>query len=241
MDMNLLEILYKDDHIVAINKPAGLMVHRSKSAREESAVAMTILRDQINQWVYPVHRLDRPTSGVLIFGLSSTSARILSEQFIAQSVHKKYMAIVRGHAPEQVTIDYALKEEIDPIFKLKETVKDAQPATTKIRLLAKTEIPVQVDKYPSTRYSLVEAIPVTGRRHQIRRHLRHLNHPIIGDINHGSGVHNKFFENEFKVRKLLLACTELTINHPTKDQPLTIKAPLPPYFQTLTKTLFNFS
>ncbi len=234
----VLDILYKDDHIVAINKPAGLLVHRSKSARQESEAAMILLRDQINQWVYPVHRLDRPTSGVLLFALCPTSARALSETFISHEVTKKYQAIVRGYAPNEMTVDYPLKEEIDPIFKIKNTNRDPQSAKTIIKLLAKAELPICVDKYPTSRYSLVEAIPITGRRHQIRRHLRHLNHPIIGDINHGSGVHNKFFETEYKVRKMLLSCTELTLPHPIENKPLTIKAPLPPYFQTLTKTLF---
>ena len=222
-----IPILYQDQHIIAINKPHGLLVHRSKMDFHETESAVDYLREKLGQQIFTVHRLDKPTSGVLVFALSSEVAKELSEQFFLKSVKKEYTAIVRGVPADDVVIDHPLKEEKDELSD-KKARKDTPPqeAITHVKLLAKVELPIQVDKYPTSRYALVRANPVTGRKHQIRRHLRHINHPIIGDINHGSGKHNRFFENEFKIRRLLLACTQMTFQHPKTGVQLNIKAPL---------------
>lgn len=222
-----LPILYQDQSLIFVNKPSGLLVHRSAIDRQATEFAMQTVRDQIGQHVYPVHRLDRATSGVLVFALSTQTARTLSEAFANGEVGKTYLAVVRGVPEGEVDVDYPLKEELDrKTDALADPHKAAQPAQTYFKRLATHEFPVQVDKFPSSRYSLVQAQPKTGRKHQIRRHLRHLGHPIIGDVTYGVGKHNRFFETTFKVRRLLLACTEICLRHPVLGTELRVQAPL---------------
>lgn len=226
-----IPILYQDQDLVVINKRSGLLVHRSlidKGARE---FAVQILRDQLQQPVFPVHRLDRATSGALLFALSKDSARELSRQFECGQVEKKYLAIVRGQLKDSVLVDHALQEELDKKTDAKaKTNKPAQDAITEIRPLLQCELPVAVDRYPTSRYSLIEALPKTGRKHQIRRHLKHLKHPIIGDSNYGHGKHNRFFSERLGNQRLLLACTELSFAHPKTGATMTVQAPLAPEF-----------
>jgi len=221
-----LPILYQDDDLVIVNKPSGLLVHRTLIDRHETRFAMQMVRDRIGQSVYTVHRLDKPTSGALVFALSAGVASQLSAQFEAGVVSKVYMAIVRGTPPEYSPVDYALSEEVDMKIGLAGSDKPAQSAQTEVFCLASQELPFTVDRYPTARYSLVKAVPKTGRRHQIRRHLRHLGHPIIGDITYGVGKHNRFFETHFKTRRLFLAATEIAFSHPRTGQLLKVKAPL---------------
>lgn len=230
----ILSILYHDENFVAINKPSGLLVHRSAIDRHETRLAVQILRDQLNQPVFPVHRLDKPTSGVLLFALSASAARAMGDIFAQQQVAKTYLAIVRGHAPTEGVIDHPLQEERDRCSDKKmRTEKPAQPALTHYRTRATIELDFAVDKYPRSRYSLVECQPKTGRKHQLRRHLKHINHPIIGDAKHGKSRHNYFFQTQFSAHRLLLAATELTFTHPFSQAQLTICAPLDACFQSL--------
>lgn len=228
------QLIYRDEHLVAINKPSGLLVHRSPIDRHETRFALQMVRNQIGQHVYPVHRLDKPTSGVLLFALSSELARAVSEQFAQGGVHKTYLAVVRGYAPEQALIDYALKEQLDRIAdRDSRRDKPAQNAITRLRRLAKVEIPVEVDRYSHSRYSLAELHPRTGRKHQLRRHMKHIGHPIIGDAKHGKGVHNRFFQREYACHRLLLACTGLQIRHPASGEQLSLAARLDAPFQSV--------
>jgi tRNA pseudouridine65 synthase len=234
-----LPILFQDRDMVIVNKRSGLLVHRSLIDRHETEFAMQTVRDQIGAHVYPVHRLDKPTSGALVFALSPEMATKLSEQFMAGLVKKYYMAVVRGIPKEKSQlVDYPLTEELDRKADARAAQnKPAQPAVTYVRTIAGCEIDVAVDRYPTSRYSLVEAQPRTGRKHQIRRHLRHLGHPVIGDVNHGVGKHNRFFAERFKVRRLLLACHALTLNHPRTGEPVQIKAPLAEDFAQVLRAL----
>jgi len=235
-----MEILYQDNDILAINKPHGLLVHKTKLDFNETQSAVDYLREAIGS-VFPVHRLDKPTAGVLLFALSSEMARKLSLEFAERRVKKEYLAIVRGVPKDEVLIDHPLKEEMDDISDKKANKnKPPQDAVTQIQLLSSVELPIQVDKYPTSRYSLVLAKPLTGRKHQIRRHLRHINHPIIGDITHGSGKHNRFFESQFKIRKLLLTCTKMNFTHPRTGIPISIEAPVSEEFQKIL-TQFNWT
>lgn len=231
---DLLPIIFQDEHLVAINKPSGLLVHRSAIDRHETRFAMQLLRDQLGQHVYPVHRLDKPTSGVLLFALSSECAQKTGEIFAQHQLRKTYLAIVRGHAPEQGTIDHPLREERDACSdrKMRED-KPAQAALTEFIRLGTVELPIAVDKYSSSRYSLVSCQPRSGRKHQIRRHLKHINHPIIGDAKHGKGPHNRFFQQQFNAHRLLLAATELKFTHPYTGQALNLCAPLDETFLRL--------
>jgi tRNA pseudouridine65 synthase len=204
---------------VIINKPSGLLVHRSPIDPHETRFALQLLRDQLGKYVYPVHRLDKPTSGALIFALSREVAKKLSDSFARQEISKTYVAIVRGYAPEQATVNHPLTEKFDKLSDKKSNkAKSAQEALTHVRRLATVELPYCVDRYPQSRYSLVVAQPVSGRKHQIRRHLKHIGHPIIGDAKHGKGIHNRFFQSQFDCHRLLLACIKLEFDHPLSGE-----------------------
>jgi len=231
-----LPILFQDDVIVAVNKPSGLLVHRSEIDRHETRFALQLVRDQIGQRVYPVHRLDKPTSGVLLFALDSDTARRLSESFAERQACKSYIAVCRGFAPESVYVDYALKEELDK-YTDKKARRDRPPqeAQTHFSRLATTELDVEIEGYPQSRYSLIECRPETGRKHQIRRHLKHLSHPIIGDAKHGRGRHNRYFKHQLGIDRLLLHASRLQITHPDSGAPLELAAPLDDRFLILMK------
>jgi tRNA pseudouridine65 synthase len=220
-----LEIVYRDESLIAINKPAGLLVHRSRIDTHETRFAIQMVRDQIGQRVYPIHRLDKPTSGILLFALDSDMARRMAELFIDDGVEKRYLAVVRGYTPEQDVIDYPLKEELDKMTDARaDKNKAAQPAVTEYRRLSTVELPYDVGRYATARYSLLEVIPRTGRKHQIRRHMKHIFHPIVGDTTHGDGKHNRLFRDEFHCYRLLLAATHLSFVHPVSGAKVAICA-----------------
>lgn len=220
----LLDIIYQDADLVAINKPSGLLVHRSPIDKHETRFALQELRNQLGQHVYPLHRLDKPTSGVLVFALSSEAASFYSEQFREHQIHKAYIALVRGYGPEQMTIDHALKDEVDEYAGITKA-GNAKPALTRVKCVQQFEIPLRVDRYPNTRLSLMQCEPVTGRKHQIRRHLKHIGHPIVGDSRHGKGLLNRACEGYFGAGRLWLACTQMVLMQNNGDK-LTINAPL---------------
>ena len=223
----MFEVLYQDNDLIIINKPEGWLVHRSWLDKHETVVVMQTLRDQIGQHVYPIHRLDRPTSGVLIFALSSEIARLLSEQFASNKIEKTYHAIVRGYVDGEAIIDYPLVEELDKIAdKFANKDKPAQDAITFYKGLSKIELPIEVGKYKTARYSFVELKPQTGRKHQLRRHLKHIFHPIIGDSKHGDLHQNRAFSHYFAVKRLMLHASTVKIIHPITLKPLTIHAKL---------------
>lgn len=246
-----LPVLYHDDCLVAVHKPSGLLVHRSMIDRHETRFALQIVRDQIGQRVYPVHRLDKGTSGVLVFALDPGSARQLGASFVAGLVDKRYLAVVRGWLPERGEIDHPLtrqddnygaaghrsgvgRENLQPDFLPGKPEAVAQSALTRYRQLACAEIAERVEPgqvFPTTRYSLVALNPLTGRQHQLRRHLKHMAHPIIGDATYGKGVHNRFIAARFGVSRMLLACQSMTLPHPADGRPISIEAVLPGDFR----------
>lgn len=223
-----LPIIYRDDFLVAVHKPSGLLVHRSVLDFHEERFAVQILRDQIGRHVHPVHRLDKGTSGVLLFALDRETAALVSSAFERQEVRKTYIAVVRGHPAVEGTIDHPLTRRFDDAERRPETAPDApaQEAVTHFRRLATAELPYQVDRYPTSRYALIELSPDTGRRHQIRRHLKHISHPIIGDATFGKGRHNRLFGQLFGVSRLLLACTRMQLAHPHSGATLDLSTPL---------------
>jgi tRNA pseudouridine65 synthase len=260
----VLTILYQDEYLVAVDKPSGLFVHRSFMDKDEIYFALQLVRDQIGQYVYPVHRLDRPTSGVLLFALTKEVATILSEAFANKSsktdalanteieetdtcdlaMVKTYYALVRGHLTVEVAavktpysaengsdsvrgfIDHPLKEKLDKLGdKNVNRDKPAQSAQSYYQVIEQASLPIKVGKFDSVRYSLVEVQPITGRRHQIRRHLAHLRHPIIGDINYGDNKQNPFFIEHFAFKRLMLIAKSLEFNHPISNKKMKITAP----------------
>lgn len=225
--MMKFDIIYQDADLIAINKPSGWLVHRSWLDKHEKVVIMQTLRDQIGQHVYPVHRLDRPTSGVLLFALSSQIANLLALQFANHQPQKIYHAVVRGFINQASIIDYPLIEELDKIAdKFSDKNKPAQKAITYYQPLSQIEIPIAVGKHATARYSFVQLKPLTGRRHQLRRHMKHIFHPILGDSKHGDLHQNRAFNHYFAIKRLMLHASQLTFNHPITQQDIVIEAPL---------------
>ncbi|WP_159565823.1 tRNA pseudouridine(65) synthase TruC [Budvicia diplopodorum] len=234
----MLDILYQDEHLIAVNKPSGWLVHRSWLDRNEKVVVMQTVRDQIGQHVFTVHRLDRPTSGVLLMALSSEVAHRLSLQFEQHQINKVYHAVVRGYVDESGTIDYALVEELDKVAdKFAKEEREAQQAVSHYKTLSLAEAPIAVGRYTSARYSLVELNPETGRKHQLRRHMAHISHPIIGDSRHGDLRHNRALAEHFDCPRLMLHASHLALNHPVTAQPLVISAPWEARWQHLMTQL----
>lgn len=213
----VLEVLHQDPRLVAVAKPSGLLVHRSTQAADRDT-CLRRLRDQLGRRVYPVHRLDRGTSGVLLFALDTAAARDVAAAFAQRRVHKTYLAVVRGFAPDAGEIDH-------PIAGADGGAR--AEARTRFACLARVELPHAVGRYASARYSLVRALPLTGREHQIRRHLRHVDHPVVGDVTHGDSRHNRFFRAHFGSHRLLLHALRLELPHPEGGRPLVVFAPLP--------------
>ncbi|BBL72119.1 pseudouridine synthase [Methylogaea oryzae] len=238
MSRETLPIVYQDDHFVAVHKPSGLLVHRTVLDFHERRFALQILRDQLGRKVYPVHRLDKGTSGLLLFALNPDVARALSGLFETQQVHKTYLAVVRGHPPEQGEIDHPLVKRPDDMEWVGEAQEcGAQAALTRYRRLATAELPYPVDRYPSSRYALLQLEPATGRRHQLRRHLKHISHPIIGDATYGKGKHNRLFQELYGSSRLLLACVALRFAHPVSGEALALEAPLAEDFAVVARGL----
>ncbi|WP_100655894.1 pseudouridine synthase [Alteromonas flava] len=230
----MLNVIYQDEYLIAIDKPAGLLVHRSMIAKRETEFALQLLRDQINQHVYPVHRLDRPTSGVLLFALNSNTAALLTEQFTQRHVLKSYQAIVRGHLPVRWDIDYPLREILDRKTDRKARQdKPPQPARTETRCIQRFSIPLPAGRYNSARFSHIELLPHSGRKHQLRRHMAHIRHPIVGDTTHGDGKQNQFLRHHFNFQQLALSCTCMALEHPHTNQQIELQAPLAPEFSAL--------
>lgn len=224
-DNPLLEI-YRDEQLLVVHKPAGLLVHRSPIDKHETEFALQYAR-ALNggDHVYPVHRLDRPTSGVLVFARDPETARILGLAMMSGEVSKTYLAMVRGWPPAEGDIDHPLREEPED-RRLKGLEQPVREARTRYQTLATTEIPVAIEKYPSSRYAMVELFPETGRKHQLRRHMKHISHPIIGDANHGRGRHNRYFAERFGEGRLMLAATRMAFAHPVTGKRMIFDAPL---------------
>ncbi|MDG2948962.1 tRNA pseudouridine(65) synthase TruC [Exercitatus varius] len=230
----MLEILYRDQYIVAVNKPAGMLVHRSWLDSRETRFVMQTLRDQIGQHVFPVHRLDRPTSGVLLFALNSEIANLLCLQFEGKTVQKSYLAVVRGYLNGADRIDYPLKIQRDKIAdKFSREEKEAQTAVTDYIGLNTAEMPWAAGKYQTSRYSLVRLIPHTGRKHQLRRHMKHIFHPILGDTQYGDLHQNRAFADKTQVSRLMLHAEKLAFHHPITQIRLEIQAGFDEQWQRL--------
>jgi tRNA pseudouridine65 synthase len=217
--MHAIDILYQDDAFVAVDKPAGLPVHRSAMVNDAERYLVDVLREQLGGNVYLAHRLDRATSGVLLVARSSEVAAALGEQFMGRDVHKRYLAVVRGWPePAEGVVDYPLpgSRETGP----------RREARTRYRRLATVEVPIALGRYPQQRYALLLAEPETGRFRQIRKHLAHLHHPVIGDCQHGRSDHNRLYKQHFACHRMLLHAWRLDFRHPVSGEAMTLEAPL---------------
>jgi tRNA pseudouridine65 synthase len=221
--INMLNILYRDDYLVAIDKPAGLLVHRTGLDAGETRFALQLLRDQIGQTVWPVHRLDKGTSGVLLFALDAATARDCGLAFESgKGMDKTYHAIVRGWPPAHGHIDHPLRRMDDDMRKNRDVV---QEASTTYSCMERYEIDMESGVFPTTRCARMVLHPLTGRRHQLRRHLKHIAHPIIGDATHGKGPLNRALAEHLGQQRLWLHAQHLSLKHPITGQTISMAAP----------------
>lgn len=227
----MIEIIYRDDDVVAVNKPSGIKVHRGAYDPRRERFVLQLVRDQVGQHLFPVHRLDRPTSGVLVFALNPGATRSLAKSFARRQVQKTYLVVVRGFIAESGAVDTPLCRSDTG----EERDKDPQQAITRYLRLDTAELPVAVGRYATARYSLVKVMPATGRMHQIRRHMSHLRHPVINDRQYGDNKHNRFFSEELNCRRLLLAATELRFPHPRSREETCLTARLDADFSRILR------
>ena len=228
-----LPVLYQCADLVAINKPHGLLVHRSPIAADTGEFAVQLLRDQLGQRVYPVHRLDRKTGGVLLFALNEATNTAMQQQFMDGQVAKTYLAIVRGYTPDEQAIDYPLQRDDSHGGGV------MQEAFTMLKTLRRTEVDIPFGQHLTSRYSLVELTPTTGRMHQLRKHMAHILHPIIGDRPHGCNKQNKLFLEQFGMNTMLLHARQIGFQHPISAEKISISAPWQAEFGRMLTTLFE--
>lgn len=217
-DLPSLDVLHIDERLLAVNKPPGLAVHRSRLVGADEDYLMDRLRLQVDGPLHLAHRLDRATSGVLLVARSQETAAELGRQLMARTVGKSYLAVVRGWPAEQGAIDYPLSGS--------SLRGEPKPALTRWRRLATVEVPIAMGRYPQQRYALLEVSPETGRYRQIRRHFHHVSHHIVGDTSHGRGDHNRLIRQHFGVHRLMLHAWRIELTHPSTGAPLRIEAPL---------------
>jgi tRNA pseudouridine65 synthase len=225
----MLDILYLDDYLAAVTKPPGLLVHRTGLDAGETRFALQMLRDQLGRMVWPAHRLDKGTSGVLLFALDADTARLLGQAFESgQGLQKTYRAVVRGWPADSGLIDHPLKRMPDD---MRTERLEVQPAQSRFATLRRFELPIPQSQaqqgFASTRCAEVALEPLTGRRHQLRRHMKHIAHPILGDATHGKGPLNRAVADLIGLQRLWLHAECIQLPHPVNGQPLIIDSPLP--------------
>jgi len=222
------DILYQDNYCCIVNKPAGLLVHRTAMCKDKEFLLQHV-RDQIDATLYPVHRLDRPTSGLVLFSIDKEQTSKFATLFSGRDITKTYVALVRGYTDDSGEIDYALKN--------KKKDGEEQSAFTSYETLKTVEVPIPVGPYECSRYSLVKVTPRSGRMHQIRKHFAHLRHPLIGDTSYGDTNHNKMFKQKFHLHRLMLMAVKLEFDHPVTSEAISVKASLDRDFTTTLKRL----
>lgn len=218
-------ILHLDEHLVVVDKPAGMPVHRSRMVAGDDAYLIDAVRAQVPGALHLIHRLDRATSGAVLIGRNAQIAADLGRQFMARDVEKTYLGVCRGWPGESGEIDY-------PLPGVRED-GERKPALTRWRRLHTIEVPIAINRYPQQRYALLEIAPETGRYRQIRRHFAHLRHPLIGDTSHGRTEHNRLYKQHFGVHRLLLHAWRLAFVHPVDGTRMAVEAPLDAEFAGL--------
>jgi tRNA pseudouridine65 synthase len=221
----MLDILYLDDYLAAVTKPPGLLVHRTGLDAGETRFALQMLRDQLGRMVWPAHRLDKGTSGVLLFALDADTARLLGQAFESgQGLQKTYRAVVRGWPADGGLIDHALKRMPDDARTERTEIQSAQSRFATLRHFT---LPLPQQGFANTRCAEVALQPLTGRRHQLRRHMKHIAHPILGDATHGKGPLNRAVADLIGLQRLWLYAESLQLSHPVSGELLRLASPLP--------------
>lgn len=219
-----IDVLWESEDLIAVNKPSGLLVHKTKMDAGETQFLLQFLRDQVGYHVFPLHRLDKATSGVCLFAKKAEAVKPMQDIWNTDSVKKEYRCLVRGWFPEKHIEDSPLEE----IKKEKERTKESQGEKKKAISIFKPkvswEVPVAIGKFPKTRYQLVDVEILTGRRHQIRRHACRQHHPIIGDSTYGDGKHNLYFREELGFQGLMLSSNKIQFREPSSNKWVEISA-----------------
>ncbi|MFQ3230551.1 MAG: tRNA pseudouridine65 synthase [Reinekea sp.] len=239
MVMSNLNIVFEDDYLLVIDKPAGLLMHPSWLDKREKDTLASRVKTYLNgSKVHTVHRLDRPTSGLVVIAKTDACAKMLAEQFLSREVKKTYWAITRGFTSEAFTVDYELTEELDKIADKNATkVREPQSAITHFKRIGISTLGIAVGRYPQARYSLLECTPVTGRKHQIRRHLKHERFPIIGDSRYGCRHNNQAAAEHFNINSLALRAVSIEFRHPMTDKYMVVSVDVNSSWATWFKAL----
>lgn len=227
--LNQNAVIYLDDDLIVVNKPCGIPVHGSRILAGQPRTLLQMAREYLGKMVYVVHRLDRPVSGVMALTLNQKAQVELGHQFELRQVQKCYLAVVRGWTENKGLISHPLQPPRDE----RTSRSVAKAAVTRFHQISQVEIPLPVHPYPRSRYSLLALYPETGRRHQLRRHMKHISHHIIGDTSYGRGEHNRFFQDNFSCSRLLLHAWTLDVKHPTSMKNYRFHAALDPAFESL--------
>ena len=235
-----VQILYQDEHLVAVAKPSGMFVHRSDADRSAELVVVQELRDQLEQNIYPVHRLDRATSGLLLLARTRNAAAACGKMFSERRVKKTYHALVRGYTAAEGQIDTPLVSSRGREKPAGHPWTEPQLAVTRYRTLYRLEIPIALGEHATIRCSLIEAHPETGRYHQLRRHFNYVSHPVIGDTSHGDGRHNRLYREHFAAERLMLAAVRLEFIHPVTETRCDIRCPTDTSFSSVMDRLQAF-
>lgn len=236
-----LPVLYRDDDLIAVAKPSGLFVHRSEKDRSQRTAALQVVRDQVGHDVYTIHRLDRATSGVLLFGLHPEAATAMSELFAQRAISKTYQCLLRGHCPSTGIIETPLVSARGRGLPSEHPFAVPQEAVTEFQRRVAFEIPIPSGRHSTTRCCLVDVFPKTGRYHQIRRHFNYIAHPVIGDSSHGDSRQNRVFREHAGVSRLMLAATGLKFRHPYGDVEVDLTCPPESSYEVVIRRLTEFS
>lgn len=216
----MLTICYEDTSILAVNKPNNILVHHSSMAnnKTDELSLVQLLYNQINQHCFPIHRLDRKTSGIVLFAKKKEDVAKWQHLFITNNIQKEYYGIVRGYAPLKGVIDSPVKGRDAKIHK---------SALTNYKRLATKELDIPVEPFDTSRYSLLALYPKTGRMHQLRVHLNKISYPLIGDPKYGDRFHNRMFANQLQYSNLFLHAKSLQFIHPDTKQLICVIADFP--------------
>jgi tRNA pseudouridine65 synthase len=221
-------ILYEDDFVIAVSKPTNMLVHHSFMARNQSheQTLVGLLQEKYEQQYFPIHRLDRKTSGIVLCAKEKAFVAPFQALFMSDQIQKVYYGIVRGFSPKSGVIDSPVKGRDAKVHKT---------ALTHFKTLANVTLPIAVQPFPESRYSLIKLFPKTGRMHQLRVHLNKISHPLIGDPKYGDRFHNRMFQAEFKMSNLFLHAASLAFTHPFLEKEISIECVFPKDWQEITK------
>lgn len=225
------DILFRNSGLLAVNKPAGVPVHGSRILEDQPYTLLAMVRNHEGELVHAVHRLDRPVSGVNLFTGNRAMLVQMSQEFENRRVQKKYLAVVRGWPEVSGVISHPLLPPRDE----RKPCSVARDAVTRYERIATVETPFPVAPYETSRYSLLALYPETGRRHQLRMHMKHISHHLIGDTSYGRGEHNRLFREQFDCHRLMLHAWSLEFRHPALDKPVMIHASLDESFSSIIK------